>query len=142
MNVEESAFKNYYQRSVVNTVYRTNNLELYLAQLVDFVGQYLTSEMVPRRGIKVFPILFLIYEKPMGEETQLTLVNCAFPPFILNNKHEIAPQMEKFAKEITVRNENVLRNQSFLNLAEISHLDLYFATHNPLTTGSTFVELP
>ena len=142
VNVAESAFGGYFQKTVVTTAYPTNSLEAYLTQMQDFVAQHLIHEVVQHRGLKVFPILHCIYEKPMGEELILTPVPLAVKSFVITHQTEIAGQMEVFAKEIKVRNENILRLQSFLNMAEVSHLELNLAEYNPLHVGSTYTPLP
>ena len=142
VDVANSAFTGYFQKTVVTTAYPTNNLELYLGQLQDFIAQYLINEVVQRRGLKVFPILHCIYEKPLGEELILVQVPLTTKSFVLNHRSEIGGQLQTLAKEILVRNENMLRLQSFLNMVEIARLELHLAEHNPIATGSTYTELP
>ena len=138
----QSTRDGYFQQLMITTAYQTNSLEAYLDQLQNFLAQVLTNEVVQRRGVKVFAILHCIYEKPVGEEVHLSVVPLPIKTFILNHRSEVAGDLAAFANQIKVRNENMLRLQSFLNLSSVSHLELHLAEHNPLVTGSTFVELP
>ena len=138
----QSTRDGYFQQLMITTAYQTNSLEAYLDQLQNFLAQVLTHEVVQRRGLKVFAILHCIYEKPLGEELALSVVPLPIKTFILTHKSQVAGDLQAFASQIKVRNENMLRLQSFLNLSSVSHLELHLAEHNPLVTGSTFVELP
>ena len=142
LNVAQSAFDSYFQKTIISSTNQTNNLEMYLGQLQDFLQKYLMDELANHAGLKIFPILHCIYEKPLGEELILTTVPLPTKSFIITNGHEIAIQLQEFSKNILTRNENMLRLQSFLNMAEISHLELHLAEHNRLATGSTYVPLP
>ena len=137
-----SAWKNYFQKVVVTTTPTTNHLEVYLTQLKDFLCGYLKGVVEELGGIKMFPTLFCNYDKPLGEEMMLTQVPLHVKSFIILDPSEVGQQLEAFGQTMRTRNEHILRNQSLLNLVEISHLELQIAKHNPLYTGTGYIELP
>ena len=126
---------------MVTTSYQANSLEIYLAQLQDFLTKVLAQEVVQRPGYKVFAILHCIYEKPMGEEIFLSVVPVPINSIILIHKSQVADELQALANQFRLWNENLLRLHSFVNLATVSHLELQLAEHNHLVNGSRFVEL-
>ena len=138
----QSSQDGYFEKFVVTTAYQTNSLEVYLAQLQDFLSQNLTSEVVKRRGMKIFPILHCVYQKPLAEELLLSVVPLPIKSVVFTDKSEVGGLVQEMTEKLKVRNENMLRLQSFLNLSHVAHLELHIASHNPVVTGSTYVELP
>ena len=141
-DIMASAWKKYFEKVVLTTNPITNHLEVYLEQLIGFLGEYLRRIVEQRGGIKVFPTLFCNYDKPLGEEMIQSQLPLTVKSFIILDPSQVTSELETFGKTIRTRNENILRNQSFLNLVEVSHLELQIAQHNPLNTGSGYVELP
>ena len=123
----QSTRDGYFQQLMVKTSYQTNSLEIYLDQLQGFLAQVLTYEVVQRRGLKVFAILHCILEKPVEEELSLSRVPLPIKSFILTHKSQVAGDLQTFANQVKVRNENMLRRECFLNLSSLSHLELRLA---------------
>ena len=140
--VGEKAFNNAFQTTTITTQAQTSKLEEYLAQLRDYLAQYLAHELGQHQCIKVYPILYGIYEKPLGHEVQPTIVGLSCKQMKIHHQSDILGEIDSFSKEVMTRNENILRNQSLMNLTEISRLELNLADYNPIRTAGSFVELP
>ena len=91
--------------------------------------------------MKVFAIVYCIYEKPLGEELILSAVQLTIKSLILTHKSKVAGDLQAFANQVKVRNENLFRLESFLNMSSVPHLELHLAEYNHFVTGSTCVEL-
>ena len=142
LQLDSKAFDGYFTSSTITTQIKSHNLEGYLAQLREYLGQYLTREVAQHHGLKVYAILYCIYEKPLGKEIEPTLVGLSCKQMKIYHESQIPSELDTLSKEILTRNENILRNQSLLNLTEILRLEVNLAEFNPIRRAGTYAELP
>ncbi len=142
---KSSAFKNYFATYHLTTALEATQLLPYLSQLRPFLNQFLIAQLVEHHGLKIFPILFAVYEKhPLKEEDQPehVLMPMAISPITIQNHFEITELLNNMATQFITRNENLLRDTSLSNLPHIDHLELHIAEHNPLDNGGgTYADL-
>ena len=139
---QHAAYKQYFQTARITTRNPANNFEVYLAQLEDFITHYLFNQVEAHRGLKIFPQMEIVYEKHSGETISNDTVPLSCKFLVIYNQSDIRPALQTFTQELRVRNENLLRLQSLVNMVQVSFLDLHLAEQNPISTGSTYVELP
>ena len=111
-------------------------------QMEDFVTQFLTAELTKSQGLRVYPIIHVLYEKQFGDESILSLMPMAATSFNIKNQFEIPQHLPTISNEFRRNNETLLRNQSFSNLVHVDRLELHLAHTNPLDPdGGTHQEL-
>ena len=103
---------------------------------------YLISAFQQQNGLKVWVVMDVAYSKALDAELHESTLQLSAKSFTIHSVAQIPNRLQQLANELKVRNENLLRLQSFLNLVEIKATHLHLAEHNPLTHGASYVDLP
>ena len=130
---QAKALSDYFQSTLAKTANPAYKLEEYLSEFVEHAKEYLIAEFERHHGMKVWIVLRAVYEKPLGAEGPHDPMNLSAKSFTIQTQAEIPAKLLQMASELKVRNENLLRLQSFLNLIEIVGAEIQLAEHNPLT---------
>ena len=138
----DSALENYFIHTVAHTAIRAQYLEQYLNEFQKQCQDYLVSVFQKHNGLKVWIVMDVVYTKAMDDELQESILQLSAKSFTIHSLADIPNKLQQLGKEMKVRNENLLRLQSFLNLVEIKATHINLAEHNPLTRGASYVVLP